>query len=188
MASSSSFKSHNSERPPSLAPVHHSVPYVTSRASTAHSSISSQDTEQGPSLGALPTFTTAINDRGETELKYHGEQIWEPPQSHASGGQRTESKHQRGCVMPRAKIDDQGRWKRRVQDILSYEFQDCDLLEEALESPGSGVTVVEKTHRHFLDGNRGLAKVGEAVMTLVLRDQCYLYYVHESKTHFPNYS
>ena len=80
----------------------------------------------------------------------------------------------------------------RVQAILGHVFRNVDLLEEALESPGSGVTVVGKTQRHFLDGNRGLAKVGEAVMTLVLRDQCYLFYMTESKhtsaTYFEKYS
>jgi hypothetical protein len=32
-----------------------------------------------------------------------------------------------------------------------------------------------------LDGNRGLARVGEAIMKLVLLDQCYLFCVHESE-------
>lgn len=58
---------------------------------------------------------------------------------------------------------------------------DVDLLEEALESPGSGVTCVGKSHRHFLDGNAGLARVGEATMRLALRDQCYLFKIPKGK-------
>jgi hypothetical protein len=49
------------------------------------------------------------------------------------------------------------------------------LLEEALESQGSGKVVVGKSHRLCLDGNTGLGLVGEAVMKLVLKDQCYLF-------------
>lgn len=37
------------------------------------------------------------------------------------------------------------------------------------------MTCVGTSHRHFNDGNRGLANVGAAVMKLVLRDQCYLF-------------
>ncbi|KAG0651720.1 Ribonuclease III [Hyphodiscus hymeniophilus] len=176
--SSFSFST-RSKRPQSIHSNHHSVHTTASRSSTVQGSIYSQD-EKDP---LIPTFTTPINEKGETELKYHGDQLWEPQsQSQASGGQRTEFKHQRGCVMPRASIDNQARWKRRVQDILEYDFRDVDLLEEALESPGSGVTVVGKSTRHFLDGNSGLAKVGEAAMTLVLRDQCYLFYRTEKES------
>ena len=60
-------------------------------------------------------------------------------------------------------------------------LQNPDLLEEALESPGSGVNCVGKSHRHFSDGNRGLANVGEMVMKLVLTDQCYLFKVPDGK-------
>jgi hypothetical protein len=84
-------------------------------------------------------------------------------------------------MMPRASLYDQANWKRVVQSIIGYEFGDVDLLEEALESPDSGVTCVGKSHRHFLDGNRGLAGVGEAAMRLVLRDQCYLFKVPEGR-------
>ena len=67
-----------------------------------------------------------------------------------------------------------------MQDILEYYFKDVDLLEEALESEGSGVTVVGQSGREFSEGNRELAKVGKTVMKLVLRDQCYLFRVHKS--------
>jgi hypothetical protein len=121
-----------------------------------------------------------IDENGEQKLKFHGEQVWEPSQS--SGGKRTETKHQRGCVS-RALEEDQANWKKIVQDIIAYKFRDVDLLGEALESEGSGMATVGKNQRHFLDGNKGLAKVGEVAMTLVLRDQCYLFRVHEGK-HF----
>ena len=63
---------------------------------------------------------------------------------------------------------------RAAAAILCYEFRDEDLLEEALESGGSGVRVVGRSKRVCERGNRELETVGEAVMGLVLRDQCYL--------------
>jgi len=71
-----------------------------------------------------------------------------------------------------------------MQVILQYQFTNPDLLEEALESPGSGVSCVGDSHRHFTDGNKGLATVGEAVMKLVLKDQCYLFKIPEGKFSF----
>lgn len=70
---------------------------------------------------------------------------------------------------------DASSWRESVEDIIGYRFNDPDVLEEALESPGSGVTCVGERHRYFTDGNLGLAAVGWAVMELDLRDQCYLY-------------
>jgi len=69
-----------------------------------------------------------------------------------------------------------------MQIILQYQFTNTDLLEEALESPGSGVSCVGDSHRHFTDGNRGLANAGEAVMKLVLKDQAYLFKIPEGKS------
>lgn len=60
-------------------------------------------------------------------------------------------------------------------------FGDVDFPEEALESPGSDVTCVGKSDRHFLDGDAGLAKVGMEVTKLVLREQCYLFQVPGGK-------
>ena len=106
-------------------------------------------------------------------MNHTGEQIWSP--SCTPGGHRTEAKNSRGVLLPRASIQDQANWKRAVQSIIDYGFRDIDLLEEALESLDSGVTCVGKSHRHILDGNAGLAKVGEQTMRLVLREQCYLF-------------
>jgi hypothetical protein len=70
------------------------------------------------------------------------------------------------------------RWREAVEQILGYVFNDPDLLEEALEAPGSGVMYVGggagRTPR-FLDkeGNRGMAMVGEKAMELVLMEVCY---------------
>lgn len=136
-----------------------------------------------------------LNERGEQELKYHGEQNWQPksqapgsergeqiwePTSQVPGGQRIESKHQRGCVT-RAALYDQANWKRKVQNILGYEFKDVDLLEEALESEGSNVTSVGKTNRKCRHGNRDLSRVGHEVMKLVLMEQCYIFPIHEGQ-------
>jgi hypothetical protein len=69
-----------------------------------------------------------------------------------------------------------------IQTILYYQFKTPDLLEEALESPGSGVTATANGKRRFLDGNKGLAIVGEGVMKLMLKDLAYLYHMDERKS------
>lgn len=49
------------------------------------------------------------------------------------------------------------------------------VLEEALESIGSGVEIVGKGDyiRQTRHGNKQLSKVGESSIFLVLEDQCY---------------
>ena len=106
------------------------------------------------------------------------ERLW-PTATQESGGHRTEPPLGRGVLTSAGK--DESRWLEVLQIILQYQFQNPDLLEEALESPKSGVTCVGSSHRHFHDGNQGLAKVGEAVMKLVLLDQFYLFKIPESK-------
>jgi hypothetical protein len=68
--------------------------------------------------------------------------------------------------------------------VLGYTFRDEDLLEEALESVGSGVLVVGASRRVCEAGNRELGVVGEAVMGLVLRDQCYLFRIPQGDCPF----
>lgn len=68
--------------------------------------------------------------------------------------------------------------------VIGYTFADEGLLEEALESAGSGVRVVGETKRVCEAGNRELAVVGEGVMELVLRDQCYLFRIPEGEFFF----
>jgi hypothetical protein len=68
--------------------------------------------------------------------------------------------------------------------VLGYTFRDEDLLEEALESVGSGVLVVGASRRVCEAGNRELGVVGEAVMGLVLRDQCYLFRIPQGECPF----
>ncbi|KAH8813122.1 ribonuclease III domain-containing protein [Xylogone sp. PMI_703] len=93
----------------------------------------------------------------------------------SSRGQRT------GLVLPRGIYSSAGtgasQWLPAIETIIQYHFQDPDLLEEALESPGSGITCVGLSHRHLDDGNRGFSIIGEAAMKLVLKDQCYLFHV-----------
>ena len=97
-----------------------------------------------------------------------------------SGGHRTEPHLGRGVATSAGA--GAAQWREAIEAITQYTFQNADLLEEALESPGSGVTCVGTSHRHFNDGNRGLAHVGHAVMKLVLRDQCYLFKIPDGKT------
>ncbi|KAG9230839.1 hypothetical protein BJ875DRAFT_471050 [Amylocarpus encephaloides] len=67
----------------------------------------------------------------------------------------------------------QKTWLPDMQNILRYEFRNPDLLEEALESPGSGIACVGQSKRHCVKGNKQLAIVGRSVIKLVLRDLCY---------------
>lgn len=108
------------------------------------------------------------------------ERVW--PSNQESGGHRTEPTLPRGIWTSAGSGSSQ--WLLAIQVILQYEFTNPDLLEEALESPGSGVNCVGKSHRHFSDGNRGLANVGEMVMKLVLTDQCYLFKVPDGNPPF----
>ncbi|CAD6442014.1 81b079d0-adcc-48ba-8edc-a0b0d8a4237d [Sclerotinia trifoliorum] len=66
-------------------------------------------------------------------------------------------------------------WLPILQSYLSYPFTNPDILEEALETPKNGVTCVGKTRRICMDGNAGMAKLGEMVMRLALREQYYLF-------------
>jgi hypothetical protein len=108
-----------------------------------------------------------------------GEQIWST--SHTQGAHRVELKNARGVINPRASTQDQANWRPIVESIIGYQFQDGDLLEEALESEGSGVTCVGKSHRHFANGNASLASVGATVMKLALREQCYFFQIRQGK-------
>ncbi|TGO11803.1 hypothetical protein BTUL_0101g00240 [Botrytis tulipae] len=70
-------------------------------------------------------------------------------------------------------------WLPIMQSFLSYTFINPDILEEALETPKNGVTCVGKSMRICLDGNEGLAKLGEMVIRLVMREQFYLFSIPE---------
>lgn len=69
------------------------------------------------------------------------------------------------------------RWTQTVkgcQAVLGYEFNDSDLLKEALQAAGSPVFAVGG--RHLPDGNKRLAVLGDAALKLILiRDG----YVHD---------
>ncbi|KAI0914732.1 ribonuclease III domain-containing protein [Ustulina deusta] len=58
-----------------------------------------------------------------------------------------------------------------AQAVLNYEFQNEDLLWEALQAPGSSVATLNG--RTLTQGNKGLATLGDAVATLVIKLDCY---------------
>ena len=66
-------------------------------------------------------------------------------------------------------------WPEMVQQALGYDFEDPNLLEEALESKGSGVGNVGQGDkmRTFERGNQGLSRVGDMVNRLVQADLAY---------------
>ena len=74
------------------------------------------------------------------------------------------------------------KWLENVQQITKYKFRDPDILEEALESPGSGIRFVGNTHRDISDwGNKRLATVGTRIMESVLTTDCYNAGIPKSK-------
>ncbi|TGO30626.1 hypothetical protein BPAE_0004g00840 [Botrytis paeoniae] len=70
-------------------------------------------------------------------------------------------------------------WLPILQSFLSYTFTNPDILEEALETPKNGVACVGRSMRICLDGNEGLAKLGEMAIRLVMREQFYLFSIPE---------
>ena len=58
-----------------------------------------------------------------------------------------------------------------VQSILSYQFNNRELLLEAIKASGSGLNLGH--NRSALEGNKRLAQVGDAVLRLVLFDEWY---------------
>jgi hypothetical protein len=74
-------------------------------------------------------------------------------------------------------------WLEHVQSIIQYQFHDPDILEEALESPSSGITCVGNTHRDLGNGgNKRLAAVGTRAMELLLMSECYCACTKESRS------
>ncbi|KAL2040771.1 hypothetical protein N7G274_006229 [Stereocaulon virgatum] len=60
---------------------------------------------------------------------------------------------------------------RGVENIIGYKFNDPLILWEALQPAGSGVTFAGS--RRFLEGNKRLAMLGDAVLNVALLDDWY---------------
>lgn len=58
----------------------------------------------------------------------------------------------------------------RAQEILSYNFQNLDLLREALQAPGSGSVVGGVV---LSQGNKRLALLGQSVLEMSIHHTCY---------------
>ncbi|KAF3282866.1 hypothetical protein TWF970_001601 [Orbilia oligospora] len=58
----------------------------------------------------------------------------------------------------------------KVENIIGYKFSNSDLLIEALEAPGRAYT---HDTEGGIDGNKRLALVGDAVLTLIQFDRWY---------------
>ncbi|KAI1202202.1 ribonuclease III domain-containing protein [Nemania serpens] len=56
----------------------------------------------------------------------------------------------------------------RAQQIVNHEFQNEDLLWEALLTPGSRLN-----GRVLTQGNKRLASLGDAVATMIIKHECY---------------
>jgi len=146
-------------------------------------STNSQHSDDGlllsPTLTSQSTGEAGVGDQPSAQSTGAAiaERLW--PSHQESGGHRTELTLARGIWSSAG--DGASQWLLAIQVILQHEFKNPDLLEEALESPGSGVNCVGASHRHFADGNRGLANVGGMVMNLVLKDQCYLFKIPDGK-------
>jgi hypothetical protein len=153
--------------------------FVTKSSISTYSQHSKNPLPSSPTLTTSSAAKAGLGDQPSAPSTGAAivERLW--PSHQESGGHRTEPTLARGVYSSAG--DGQSQWLLAIQVILQYEFTNPDLLEEALESPGSGVNCVGKSHRHFTDGNRGLANVGEMVMKLVLKDQCYLFKIPDGK-------
>ncbi|KAI1112494.1 ribonuclease III domain-containing protein [Nemania sp. NC0429] len=60
----------------------------------------------------------------------------------------------------------------RAQQILNHEFQNEELLWEALQTPGSNVPMLGG--RALTQGNKRLASLGDAVATMIIKHECYV--------------
>lgn len=61
-----------------------------------------------------------------------------------------------------------------AQSILGYQFQDPSLLWEALQAPGSGVPGFAG-RRYTNEGNKPLAGIGDALLSLYVKDRARNY-------------
>lgn len=104
-----------------------------------------------------------------------------------SGGLRSTFKTPRGIYKKKGEepTPESMHWLPHIERILQYRFRNPDLLEEALESSGSGFVCVGGSNRVCVDGNKGLCRVGESVMRVVGEDGCYLFKTHASKLSTP---
>lgn len=57
-----------------------------------------------------------------------------------------------------------------IEDVVGYDFKDRNLLSEAITAAGS---IVGAGSRHFPDGNKRLAVLGDGVLRLVLAEDWY---------------
>ncbi|KAG4433972.1 hypothetical protein IFR05_010552 [Cadophora sp. M221] len=122
-------------------------------------------------------ITAKPSIRTSTAQTLVSEQYWSPQ---GSGGIRTDLKLRRG-ILTHCAPGSRGHFQSNIETILRYTFANGDLLEEALESPGSGITCVGKTYRRCEEGNKHLAKVGKKVLKLVILDQCYTFRISKQK-------
>lgn len=60
-----------------------------------------------------------------------------------------------------------------VEKIIDHAFKDSDILEEALEAPGSGWRLIGESKKMVKGGNARLAMVGEDALRLIIGEHCY---------------
>ena len=58
-----------------------------------------------------------------------------------------------------------------VEEIIDYSFNDNDIIWEALQAPGSIVTLIGT--RRVPDGNKRLAILGDTILQLALIEDAY---------------
>lgn len=81
------------------------------------------------------------------------------------------STHQQLLPAPEVTIDEKATKLSRAQQILNHEFQNEDLIWEALQAPGSDVPTLNG--RALTQGNKRLASLGDAVATMIIKHECY---------------
>ena len=128
--------------------------------------VQDEDKHTPPFSPGLSEGTTLI----ESELAPETKSL-----SNYSRGERLEIYYPRGVTSSAGPKEAQDQWLPAVQIIIAYEFINPDLLEEALESPKSGVAVVGSGRRSIPDGNAGMSALGHSLMEFILMHQCYIF-------------
>ena len=154
----SNAQNHVQQRPLSTA-----SSVITHSSSSLVSSIIPNEIAASPHLSVFS---------GRTLVNYQSTQPY-LPDGPSPRGARAEVYYPRGVTSSTGSRETDDKWLPAIQSVLNYTFRNPSLLEEALESPGSGVTVVGSESRAIPDGNLGLASVGKKLLELILADQAY---------------
>ncbi|KAF4618379.1 hypothetical protein G7Y89_g14923 [Cudoniella acicularis] len=123
-------------------------------------------TEAGNKLTEETYVDLKFNDLQRADTKYSVASSTTLQNSYFTPSVAEADNIKRRLILPRGVGTSAGpgqhAWLPVIQVITQYTFTNPDLLEEALETPGSGVTYEAKTYIHSITGFRNLEKIGRS--------------------------